>query len=54
MKAYVEMIYGWFLPWILHFTVAVQLRFPDQGILISKYDLSDAYRRISDSAEAAT
>ena len=47
------MIYGWCLPRITHYIVAVRLKHPNVGILISKYDYSDAYRRIAHSAEAA-
>ncbi|KAI2509039.1 hypothetical protein MHU86_5415 [Fragilaria crotonensis] len=53
MSEYVEMIYGWCLPRILHYIVAVRLKFPTIRILISKYDYSDAYRRIAHSGEAA-
>ena len=37
----------------IHFIVALRLRFPDEPILISKYDLSDAYRRMAHEATAA-
>ena len=47
------MIYGWCLPRILHFLVAVRLANPGQIIFICKYDYSDAYRRIAHSAKAA-
>jgi hypothetical protein len=53
MSAYVEMIYGWCLPRIIHYVVSLRARFPELRILISKYDYSDAYRRIAHSAEAA-
>ncbi|KAI2493346.1 hypothetical protein MHU86_21191 [Fragilaria crotonensis] len=54
MSAYTEMIYGWCLPRILHYIVAVRLKFPSKIIFICKYDYSDAYRRIAHSASAAS
>lgn len=54
MSAYVEMVYGWCLPRIVHFIVALRSQNPWLLILISKYDYSDAYRRIAHSAAAAT
>ena len=53
MSAYPEMVYGWCMMRILHYIVAVRLAFPDKAIFISKYDYSDAYRRIAHSAVAA-
>ena len=53
MAAYAEMVYGWCLPRIIHFIVALRLQNPTLLILISKYDYSDAYRRIAHSATAA-
>ncbi|KAI2512067.1 hypothetical protein MHU86_2355 [Fragilaria crotonensis] len=53
MTAYPEMVYGWCLPRILHFVVALRLKFPGLAILIAKYDYSDAYRRIAHSAQTA-
>jgi hypothetical protein len=53
MSAYVEMVYGWCLPRIVHFIVALRSQNPTLLILISKYDYSDAYRRIAHSASAA-
>ena len=53
MSAYPEMVYGWCMMRILHYIVAVRLAFPDKVIFISKYDYSDAYRRIAHSAAAA-
>jgi hypothetical protein len=52
MGAYPEMIYGWCLPRIIHFIVALRLASPGVAIFIAKYDYSDAYRRISHSATA--
>jgi hypothetical protein len=54
MDAYVEMIYGWCLPRIVHYTVALRQKYPTKRIFFSKYDYSDAYRRISHSASAAS
>ena len=53
MEAYPEMIYGWCLPRILHYVVALRLAHPGIRILICKYDYSDAYRRVAHSATAA-
>ena len=53
MGAYTEMIYGWCFPRILHYIVSMRTHQPDHGILISKYDYSDAYRRVAHSASAA-
>jgi hypothetical protein len=52
MKAYPEMIYGWCLPRIVHFIVALRLAWPGKSILIARYDCSDACRRIAHSAKA--
>ena len=50
------MFYGWALERIIHFIVALRNHYPKVRILISKYDLSDAYRRLaySPKAEAET
>jgi hypothetical protein len=53
MSAYVDMVYGWCLPRIIHFIVSLRLQNPTLLILISKYDYSNAYRRIAHSASAA-
>ncbi|KAI2494737.1 hypothetical protein MHU86_19774 [Fragilaria crotonensis] len=53
MSAYVNMVYGWCLPRIVHFIVALRSQNPALLILISKYDYSDAYRRIAHSSTAA-
>ena len=53
MTAYPEMIYGWCLPRILHFVTSLRTRHPHTIILISKYDYSDAYRRIAHAWAAA-
>lgn len=48
------MIYGWCLPQIIHCVVSFRIHNPSRLILISKYNYSNAYRRIAHSAEAAT
>jgi hypothetical protein len=53
MSKYPEMIFGWCLPRIIHFIVALRIAYPGIRILIAKYDFSDAYRRINHSARAA-
>ena len=53
MDAYPEMVYGWCLPRILHFVVALRTKHPTYIILVAKYDYSDAYRRVAHSAQAA-
>jgi hypothetical protein len=53
MRAYEEMVYGWCLPCLIHFIVALRLKHPRKRILIAKYDFSDAYRRMTFSARAA-
>jgi hypothetical protein len=52
MDQYPEMVYGWALPRIIHFIVALRLAWPLLTIFITKYDYSDAYRRIAHSARA--
>ena len=54
MASYVEMVYGWCLPRIIHYIVSLRSQNPTLLILISKYDYSDAYRRIAHSADAAS
>jgi hypothetical protein len=53
MEAYPEMIYGWCLLRILHFIAALRAAYPTERIFITKYDYSDAYRRIAHAASAA-
>jgi hypothetical protein len=50
MTAYPEMIYGWCMPHILHYIIALWLAFPNTPVLIAKYDYGDAYRRVAHSA----
>ena len=52
MEQYPEMVYGWALPRIIHFIVALRLARPSRTIFIAKYDYSDAYRRMAHSALA--
>jgi hypothetical protein len=54
MSKYPEMIFGWCLPRIIHFIVALRARYPGVRIFIAKYDFSDAYRRVAHSASAAS
>jgi hypothetical protein len=53
MHQYPEMIFGWCLPRIVHFIIALRIAFPTKQILIAKYDFSDAYRRVAHLASAA-
>ena len=53
MSCYPDMVYGWCLPRILHYLAALRCRNPGRKIFISKYDYSDAYKRISQRAETA-
>ena len=50
MDQYPEMIYGWALPRIIHFIVALRLAWPLRIIFIVKYDYSDAYWHMAHSA----
>jgi hypothetical protein len=53
MDQYPEMFYGWCISRIIHFIVSLRLAHPQGKIFISKYDYSDAYRRMAHSATAA-
>ena len=53
ISQYPAMIYRFCLLRIIHFVVALRLAFPNERILISKFDFSDAYRRIAHAALAA-
>ena len=53
MTHYPEMIYGWALMRIITYIVVLRLNYPEKKILISKYDLSDAYRRVANGFKAA-
>ena len=52
-ERYPELIFGFCLLRIIHFIIALRLLFPETPILISKYDFSDAYRRMSHRATSA-
>ena len=52
-SAYPPLVYGWCLSRVLHFIVALRLAFPTESILMTKYDFSDAYRRMAHSPSAA-
>jgi hypothetical protein len=54
MSQYNEMIYGWCLSRILHYIVGLRLAYPNNSILIAKYDdYSGAYRRMVHAGKAA-
>jgi hypothetical protein len=53
MTKYPEMIYGWCFSRVIHFVVALRAEHPGSRIFISKYDFSDAYRRVAHTARAA-
>jgi hypothetical protein len=53
MVRYPEMFYGWCLLRTIHFMVCLRATYPNERILITKYDYSDAYRRISHAARTA-
>jgi hypothetical protein len=53
MARYNEMIYGWCLARLIHFIIALRLAYPNQSILISKYDYSDVYRCMVHAGSAA-
>ena len=54
MSAYAEMIFGWCLLRIIHLIVSLRFHYPLTRVLISKYDYSDAYRRMAHDADAAS
>jgi hypothetical protein len=45
--------YGWCLPCICHFIVALRQCHPDKRILIAKYDYSDAFQCMAHDVDAA-
>lgn len=53
MSQYNEMIYRWCLSRIIHYIVALCLAYPNQSILIAKYNYSDAYRGMVHAGKAA-
>ena len=46
------MVYGFCLSLTIHFIVALRRKFPEECILISKYNFSDANRRIAHRASS--
>ena len=50
---YPDMVYGFCLSRILHYLAALRHRNPGRKIFISKFDYSDAYKRISQSPRAS-
>ena len=52
MEAYPEMVYGFCLSRTIHFIVALRGKYPEDRILISKYDFSNAYRRMAHRASS--
>jgi hypothetical protein len=53
MDSYAEMVYSWCLSRVIHFIVALRLAYLTTHILISEYNLSDAYRIVTHSPLAA-
>lgn len=53
MERYPDMTYGWCLNQIIHFIVALRCEYPKKPIMISKFDYSDAYRRMAHHPSAA-
>jgi hypothetical protein len=53
MDAYSEMFFGGCLLRIIHLILSLRLHYPHSRILISKYDYSDAYRRMAHSTSTA-
>jgi hypothetical protein len=54
IKAYPDLIYGFCLRWIIYQVLALRHHFPNQSILIAKYDIKQAFRRVHYSGSAAT
>ena len=50
---YPELIYGFCLSQIIHYVCALRSAYPNEQILISKFDFSDAYRQVAHSLKAA-
>ena len=53
MNRYPEMICGWCLPRIVHFTVALRRAHPGLPIHTAKCDFSNAHRRMAHAGESA-
>ena len=49
INAYPEMVYGFCSSRIIHYIVALRGKYPEERILISKYDFFDTFRRIRSS-----
>jgi hypothetical protein len=52
MNRYPDMVYGWCFQRTLHYLSALRARNPEKRIFMSKFDYSDAYKRIGQSPEA--
>ena len=53
IEKYPDMVYGFCLSRILHYLAALRYRNPQKKIFISKFDYSDAYKRIAQSPRAS-
>jgi hypothetical protein len=53
MSKHPEMVYGWCLLRLIHYIAALRSRRPGVRIFISKFDYSDAYKRISQSPRSS-
>jgi hypothetical protein len=53
MSKHPEMVYGWCLLRLIHYIAALRCRNPGVKIFISKFDYSDAYKRISQSPRSS-
>ena len=53
MDTYPEMVYGFCLSQTIHFIVTLRQKYPEERILINKYDFSDACRRMAHRASSA-
>ena len=53
MDSYPEMVHGHCMKRIIHYVVALRLKYPDEIILISNYNMSDAYCWMVHSSSAA-
>jgi hypothetical protein len=49
MSRYPEMVYGWCFSRIMHYFADLRHHHPGQRVYISKFDYSDAYKRMSQS-----
>ena len=52
MGRYTDMVYGWCFQRILHYLAALRSTHPNKKIYMSKFDNSDAYKRISQCPHA--